>query len=241
MEVSNLIDPYKLLGVNCNSSISDLKKNYYNLSLLTHPDKGGCGKDFNIVHLAYNYIKEQLTNITDSTYEELEEEFEKFCKIQEETKPPCFYEVYKETNDWLNKFNEEFDNKKNNNLGINIGEGLGKSLGENVNDNPFDLGYGEFMDSRENNLDIDYNPELDKKEPKTKFQTDIIEYKEPKYMPDTIVNYPLDIRKIDDFSELTGDLKMSDYKKTYQDFIEPNKLEETDFPKDLMEYNPEII
>ena len=29
---------------------------------------------------------------------------------------------------------------------------------------------------------------------------------------------------------------MSDYKKTYQDFIEPKKLEETDFPKDLMEY-----
>ena len=61
--------------------------------------------------------------------------------------------------------------------------------------NPFDLGYGDLMDSRENNLDIDYNPELDKKEPKTKFQTEIIEYKEPKYLPDTVINFPLDIKK----------------------------------------------
>ena len=228
MESSNLINPYKLLGVNCNSSISDLKKNYYNLSLLTHPDKGGSGKDFNIVHLAYNYIKEQLNNVTDTTYEELEEEFEDFIKKQEEIKPPCFYEVYKETNDWLNKFNNEFENMKIDNLG------------EHIQENPFDLGYGELMDMSEPTTETDYKPFLEKKEPKTKFQTEIIEYKEPKYLPDTIVNFPLDIKKIDDFTELTGDLKMSDYKKTFQDPVEKKNIEEIDYPSQNIEYNPQL-
>ena len=232
MESSYLINPYKLLGVNCNSTISDLKKNYYNLSLLTHPDKGGSGKDFNIVHLAYNYIKEQLNNVTDTTYEELEEQFEDFIKKQEEIKPPCFYEVYKETNDWLNKFNDEFENMKINNLS--------DSLGEENQKNPFDLGYGELMDMSEQNGEMDYEPFLEKKEPKTKFQTEIIEYKEPKYLPDTIVNFPLNIKKIDDFTELTGDLKMADYKKTFQDPVEKKNIEERDYPSQNMEYNPEL-
>ena len=29
-------------------------------------------------------------------------------------KPPCFYEVYKETNDWLNEFNKKFEEGNDN-------------------------------------------------------------------------------------------------------------------------------
>lgn len=232
MNQNNLLNPYKLLGVNYNSTISELKKNYYNLSLLTHPDKGGSDSDFNTVHLAYNYIKEQLLNINDSTYEELEEAFEIFCKKQTERKPPCFYEVYKETNDWLNEFNKQFELNK-------INENTEEKSNIKTN-NPFDIGYGEFMDSRENNLDEDYNPELTQKEPKLKFQTEIIEYKEPKYLPDSIVNFPLKINKINDFTELSGNLKMSDYKKTFQNPIEKKNVIEIDYPKQNIKYNPTI-
>ena len=39
----NLLNPYNLCtGVTVNSSLSELKKQYYNFSLMCHPDKGGC-------------------------------------------------------------------------------------------------------------------------------------------------------------------------------------------------------
>ena len=252
MENKDLIDPYKLLGINCNSTISELKKNYYNLSLLTHPDKGGSNTDFNIVHLAYNYIKKQLNNIKETTYEQLEEEFEEFCKLQEDTKPPCFYEVHKEANDWLNEFNREFESTQSTETNIKF-------------NNPFNSGYGKLMEENEiqkkndniedNDIEdyyisdnLDYNPILEG-DLKTKFKREIIEYKEPGYLPDTIINYPLKIKKIDDFSELSGNLKMSDYKKSYQDSNLEEEIKEIkaikeikniDYPKEYMEYNPSL-
>ena len=127
--MNNLINPYELLGVNINSSISELKKNYYNLSLIVHPDKGGNNKDFYMIYSAYNYIKKQLINkeSKETTYEKLEEEFDDFLKEQIEQYTP-FYEIYKETNDWLNEFNKEFENK-------------------DINNNIFEKGYGDLMDT----------------------------------------------------------------------------------------------
>ena len=176
---SKLINPYNLLGINSNSSISELKKNYYNLSLLTHPDKGGSNDDFQIVHLAYNYIKEQLINRNEkeTTYEELEEEFEDFIKKQEETKPPCFYEIFKETNDWLNEFNKKFEEQCYIDNEDNI----------NIDNNPFNKGYGSLMD--ESNISEDYS-EIEELEPNNTFETQIIQYEEPEYLPNTIINFP---------------------------------------------------
>ena len=202
---SKLINPYNLLGINSNSSISELKKNYYNLSLLTHPDKGGSNDDFQIVHLAYNYIKEQLINRNEkeTTYEELEEEFGDFIKKQEETKPSCFYDIFKETNDWLNEFNKKFEEQcyLNSEENINID-----------NNNPFNKGYGSLMD--ESNISEDYS-EIEELKPNNIFETQIIEYQEPEYLPNTIINFPLDKKEINDFTELSGAIKMSDYKKSY--------------------------
>ena len=87
---NKLIDPYGLLGVDSRSNLAELKKNYYNMALLCHPDKGGNNKDMNVVSSAYNYIKVQLENVKETTYETLEDEFAIFCKKQEEIKPPTF-------------------------------------------------------------------------------------------------------------------------------------------------------
>ena len=108
---SKLINPYNLLGINSNSSISELKKNYYNLSLLTHPDKGGSNDDFQIVHLNFIIIlKNKLINRNDkeTTYEELEEEFEDFIKNKKKLNRHVSM-IFKETNDWLNEFNKKFE------------------------------------------------------------------------------------------------------------------------------------
>ena len=91
---NKLIDPYGLLGVDSRASLSELKKNYYNLALICHPDKGGNDKDMNVVSLAYNYIKEHLENVKETTYEKLEDEFADFCKGQESLKPPTTLDRY---------------------------------------------------------------------------------------------------------------------------------------------------
>ena len=86
----NFINPYNLLGVNPNMpDLKQLKKSYYRLALLCHPDKGGNKHSMDIVHKSYLYIKKQFDNCQNlKSYEELEKEFELFCKTQEAQPPP---------------------------------------------------------------------------------------------------------------------------------------------------------
>ena len=72
----NLINPYKLLGVKINTDLVTVKKQYYHLALLCHPDKGGDAKDMDVIHKAYKYIENQIKDIKNVSYEELENEFE---------------------------------------------------------------------------------------------------------------------------------------------------------------------
>ena len=70
----NLINPYQLLGVNPSMpDLKQLKKSYYQLALLCHPDKGGNKESMDIVHKSYLYIKKQFANCQNlKTYEQLE-------------------------------------------------------------------------------------------------------------------------------------------------------------------------
>ena len=111
---SKLINPYNLLGLTTKSSLAEMKKAYYNLALLCHPDKGGSQEDMIIVQNAYNYIKQQLEKVDekkDTTYEQLEKEFEDFCREQEDKPVETFGCVYEETQDWIKEFNREFKSK----------------------------------------------------------------------------------------------------------------------------------
>ena len=56
---SRLINPFSLLGVSSKSTLTDLKKAYYQLSLMCHPDKGGNSADMIVVSKAYQYVKQQ--------------------------------------------------------------------------------------------------------------------------------------------------------------------------------------
>lgn len=264
MESKSLINPYSLLGVKTSSTISELKKNYYQLSLLTHPDKGGSAEDFRTVHLAYSYIKEQLEGVKDISYEELEEEFQQFCQCQEEEPKPTFYEVNIEANDWLNQFNDRFQKIKDKK----------EDSVEEVH-NPFEEGYGSLMDPSEISLDS-FPEEID---PKWEFPTqkelqdhqgfigDIIPFEEPEFLPNYVKYTPLDKTQIHDFSTLDGNLHGSDYKLAHTDImgcqnskdlkgeLSKNKitnLEEkikelgnhpkfNEYPQQYMEYNPTIL
>lgn len=225
-----MINPFTLLNVTIDSSFNTLKRNYYNMALFCHPDKGGSNDDMIVLHNAYNYCKKQLQlrESKQTTYEELESEFINFCKEQEE-KAPTFSSIYKETNDWIEEFNNHFDN-------LNI-----KTDGKDFKVNPFQTGYGGLMDTSE---DISELPSYEDKEetlPSQIFNKEIVEYKEPQYLPDSINYYPLNCDKIDDFSGSTenNQLIMTDYYKSYGKHkkIKENDFKFTNYPNYNMEYN----
>lgn len=205
------INPYNLLGVNTKSTINELKKAYYNLALMCHPDKGGDEKDMVVVSNAYRYIKDQLIKIEfkkDVTYENLEEEFKLFCEEQE-SKPPKFSYIYEETNDWIKDFNREFE----------------KGIHENKDNLPFQYGYGDLMDNHEELKENEY-VETESIKVKNEFKKEIVEYKEPIMLPDCIDYYPLNIEKINDYSLKNNNLDMTDYKKAHTEDILNDEYEE---------------
>ena len=229
---NKLLNPFDLFGLNLNSSISELKKSFYNLSLICHPDKGGNSEEMIVLLNAYNYLKKQLENNTNKSYEDLEKEFKNFCDQQEKNKPPNFSEIYLETNDWINDFNKQFENKKNDFLD-----------NDNDNYNPYEndlfknLGYGHLMENSNLNYE-NYNDKIieeSQNEIKNNFKMEIIEYKEPLSFNDIGHNqYPLDKKdKIEDFSTN----KLKDYFKAYCNINFQNNFENFDVNE---RYNKEL-
>ena len=236
----NFINPYSLLGVNPNMpDLKQLKQSYYRLALLCHPDKGGNKESMDIVHKSYLYIKNQFDNCQNiKTYEELEEEFETFCKTQEAIPPP-FREIWENSEDYnnLKKFNEEFEKKQANYF---------KKI-EQTNHfmKSFNEGYGKFMDISEykNNSDVlnatkkseqlnetfnNHSFILDKKN-KHKFKSDLIVYKEPNNVP---LGYGqhlrFDVNIVDDFTDKLNfsNINMNDYKKAFTEETEKLNFED---------------
>ena len=239
MNKQNLINPFGLLGVTPNSTFSELKRNYYNMALMCHPDKGGSNDDMHIVQMAYNYCKEQLQSqeARQTTYEQLEMEFADFCQEQEEKPPPSFSSIYEETNEWITDFNKTFENMNMDNDSA--------SYSSQIMADPFSGGYGELMDTNNDNdndnnqsLEIleplEYEP-VETNKPQQEFSKEIVEYKEPQYLPDTINHFPLNTTQIDDFSGTTpnNSLIMTDYYKSYgkQKKMKESDFEFKDYPK----------
>lgn len=56
-----MINPYEFLGVTPQSSLAEIKRNYFRLSLLCHPDKGGHTADMVALQSAYSYVVKEIT------------------------------------------------------------------------------------------------------------------------------------------------------------------------------------
>lgn len=172
-----MINPYEIMNLTPDSTLKDLKRAYYDMALICHPDRGGTEEDMIVIHNAYKYIKEQLENCENvSSYEELEEEFSSFCKEQEETPPP-FRDIW-----------EDSEHKK-------LSDEFNRSF-EETTEQPINRGYQRFMvDSkyrqRETVAPIDYKPlnmdelteEFEDSDgefiEQVEFENKVIEYKEP--------------------------------------------------------------
>ena len=86
-----MLNPYEFLGVTPNSRLDEIKKSYYSLALLMHPDKGGSVEEMHILKTAYEWIRAQITPVETSPfkdYESIQQNFDDFIKQQDESKPP---------------------------------------------------------------------------------------------------------------------------------------------------------
>ena len=92
MSECSVLNPYDLLGVSLNSTVQDVKRAYYQLALVAHPDKGGSADQMRTVQSAYEYVSLQICGIRRDTYEDAEEEFKRFCEEQQ-LAPHPFYDI----------------------------------------------------------------------------------------------------------------------------------------------------
>lgn len=91
-----VLDPFGLLGVNCNSTLQEVRKKYYALASMCHPDRGGADEDMRVVHNAYCFVRDQVALNRQCTYEQMRMEFEDFCAGQTSV-PPRFVDIHHET------------------------------------------------------------------------------------------------------------------------------------------------
>jgi len=147
----SLINPYELLGVNINSCLKEVRKAYYNFAKICHPDKGGDKKDMYIVQQAYQYILERVKYRGENkSYEELQQEFDKFCQEQTKNKLPTFYEISSLNGDKYDTDNLEHNENNKNNFDI---EEFNKKVKEYINN--FSYIENTFSDNSDNLKDED--------------------------------------------------------------------------------------
>lgn len=155
----SLINPYELLGIdikNKDLNLKDVKQAYYGMALICHPDKGGSDNDMNVVQQAYNFVKEQMKNNskpTDEAIKSMKNEFDEYCKKQEEA-IPSFPDIYNDVREWQKNFNAKFEEERQKTAGESQDSAFGYC-------SPM-YGYGNQMDTsvgfqRQGSLVLDYN------------------------------------------------------------------------------------
>lgn len=94
------LQPYDVLGVTPASSIAELRKNYFQLALVCHPDKGGNAEDMRVITSCYQWILAQLHGMEakeHKTYEDAQASFDTFLEAQGAKAVPSVMDVVLES------------------------------------------------------------------------------------------------------------------------------------------------
>jgi len=221
------MDPYKILNVDKNCSVAQLRDAFKRVAIKVHPDKGGNDEMFNVVVESYKTIYKKLKSETgDKDFNELKNESILEFKNTKKTKNVSFKEENATNEEFSTKFNKVFDENR--------------FVGSAVDD-----GYGQFMSQsskQRDDIDIkksvnnfkDFNNAFDSQEVMNK---DIIIYKEPEplTMSKSLAFNELGDDKIDDFSSDTTNntnIGYCDYMKAHT----TNKLVDKRYMKEKQSY-----
>lgn len=215
----NNINPFNLLGVTIESNHKEVRRAYYKLSLLCHPDKGGSKDDMIMLHNAYNYVMEQIEfSEKADTLENVEKDFKNFFE-KNKTEIPPFYELWErsEEAEFLREFNKNFEENKNNEI-----KKIEKNLLNSNVSSVFGMGYGELMEERKEEQKEGNDGKQDLMRPlNNKFKEELVVYEEPVNLPNDYGEYErFDVEKLDDYSERINELNMFDYKKAHSERTE---------------------
>lgn len=186
-----LLDPFNLLGVTMHSTCQEVRKRYYGLACICHPDRGGTNEQMQMLHNAYRYVMDQVSLNRSVAFEELEQEFKDFCDAQTSA-PPEFRSIYADAFN-LPEFNDLF-----------------VASSSHV-DSAFCEGGYETVPSVVQPDAYDGTPDTDFVPP---FETQVIEYQEPqaRIMPFQSLR---DVNGVplDNFSCRVGALSPADYRE----------------------------
>ena len=99
----DFINPYQLFGVNEDSPIEEVRKAYYSIALLCHPDKGGHTEYMKTLTLAYKWICDQISCEVEhrKTFEEY------FGKEIQTANIPNFTDIMVESTGYTKEFFEK--------------------------------------------------------------------------------------------------------------------------------------
>ena len=240
-----MINPYELLGVTYNSSLDEVRKSYYNLALVLHPDKGGSKDEMIILKNSYNWIKNKLEIVNErgnKTSDEIEKDFDEFLKQQEDQRPPKISDVFADAigisyQKFLDKYKEKEDVIKIS-LPISYDMILSQLYYRYIRcpdvaetdeelwkfiDLEFELLQNSKHDENISTASIHhgYGNEMalsEDQDVKPFIKPDIVEYKEPEsiFHPSQQVAQSTEhVAKLNDYSLKTNQLVMNDYKLAY--------------------------
>ena len=215
--MSNCVNPYELLGVTIDSTMREVRKSYYKLSLLCHPDKGGSGEDMTCLHTAYIYVMEQIGfSEKKEKLEDIEKDFKEYFNKNKMDVPP-FYEIWKrsEEAEFLREFNKEFEEKQH----VDLNDRASAIFGNRT-------GYGKMMDKSRDRSDLSVADLEDCREQDTVFDTknkftgELVVYEKPSTISDSYGEHErFDVSKLNDYSQQTSNgLNMFDYKIAHTEF-----------------------
>ena len=204
-------DAVKILGLQTNFNLNDLKKSYRRAAIKTHPDRpGGNEEQFEIVTKAYMYLIEKIKReVKDKQYDELKSDYQDF---EENRDKKINIDLSKKFN--LNAFN--------------------KIYSENRINEPTDSGYGGIMENNKVREDIEIPNVFSKKFNVNIFNNTFEDLKEddPSNMQIVKIDNPLPVNASNkiQYSEL-GQGNINDFGSNININNNGNGLQYTDYKK----------
>jgi curved DNA-binding protein CbpA len=243
-------DSLKILELNKNYTMDELRKAYKRLAYQSHPDKGGSNEKFEMITKAYMYLLDELKKKeNDQQFYQQRDQSRIYMEKQRQ-------EQRRNVNfDNINNDNTTNNNYKHNNINNNEKSGdrfnsklFNKLFEENRLEDPNDKGYGDWLRkddtipkhpelfSKKFNLDL-FNNTFEKWKNETEETTcqEIIKHDNPSELVLTSASHiDLDNKEIDDFSQVQPHNKSvgyTDLKKAYTrtNLINANKVKYQQF------------
>ena len=101
-----------LLGTSTCKNLQELKRRYYDLALLCHPDRGGTAEDMRVIQHTYEKARDAFVHQMDADEKRrhIESQLSSVENEEGEVDLPSFRSIFDDVHDHFNeKFNERFE------------------------------------------------------------------------------------------------------------------------------------